>query len=78
MVANSFDPKEAKSIEETQKLFYKLSLSVGPTYILVDLAFIQGAVTQLKEAGQPLSRYLSFFLMLSSASGPSLVPKAHF
>lgn len=57
-VVNSFDPDEAKSIKEAQQLLEKDSLAADLTLIHSNLGFLAGAITQLEEAGLPLSRSL--------------------
>ncbi len=58
-MVNSFNPEDAGSIKEAQQLLKKDSLGADLSYIASNLGFLAGAITQLEEAGLPLTHSLA-------------------
>ena len=59
LVVNSFDRSAAKSIQEAQDLLKKPSVKADLSYIESHLGFMATSITQLEEAGLPLTESLA-------------------
>ena len=57
-VVMGFNPEEAKSIRDMEALMDRPSLSVDLAFIHTNLEFLPGSITQLEEAGLPLTHAL--------------------